>query len=293
VGRYIIFHNPISGTGRAARLVKTIAAELQSHGHAVDDYCSTSREDAIRAAGEVDTSYDAVLGVGGDGTQNSLVSGLIDRQVPLLPVPAGTENVLCKAIGVPSDPVLIRQLLEAGQVRSLDVGMANEQPFAVMSGVGFDATVTGEVHAKRCGPIKRHYYYWPTLRNLLTYKWPRLTVEVDGRTVADCPAMAIIGNMKLYADRLHICSRATPEDGLLDICIFLKPGALQLVSYFASVKLGTHMKRDDVVYCQSKRIVVRSDGHTPFQVDGDAVGHTPIEYTVRPKAIRMFVGQGF
>jgi diacylglycerol kinase (ATP) len=168
--------------------------------------------------------------------------------------------------------------------------MANGQAFAVMSGVGFDATVTGEVHARRRGPISRWWYFWPTVKNLCFYKWPHMSVEVDGRTVAEGAAFLVVGNMRMYADRLRICANAVPDDGLLDVCIFTRPGAFHLIGYFLSTRFGRHLQRNDVVYRQGTRIVVRpAEGGVPFQVDGDAVGVAPVEYTVRPQAVQMFV----
>jgi YegS/Rv2252/BmrU family lipid kinase len=290
VGRYIIFHNPISGAGRASYFVKGLTEELRRHGHAVDDCCPADREEAIRTARTVDATYDGVIGVGGDGTLNTLVNGLAERGVPLMAVPAGTENVLCRALGIPSDPTAIRGILEAGYTRTIDVGMANDRAFVAMSGVGFDATVTGEVHRRRSGPIKRWYYYWPMLKLLYTYDWPRLTVEVDGEQLASGAGFVIVGNVRLYADRLHICDRATPDDGLLDVCVFKNCDSLRLFSYFLSVRLGRHLRRSDVAYRQGRRITVRAErAGVPFQVDGDAAGTAPVEYTVRMAAMRMFV----
>ena len=293
MARYLIIHNPISGEGLAARLVPAIADELKAHGHQVDDICPPSKQDATRAAREIDGGYSALISIGGDGTHNSLVNGLAGSAMPMLPVPAGTENVLCKALAIPRDPATIREILESDRIRALDVAYANDHAFLVMSGVGFDASVTREVHQNRRGPIKRWYYYWPALRNWLGYRWPHLEVEVDGEIVAQGAGLAILGNMRLYADGLYVCRSAVPDDGLLDICVFLKGGRWNFMSYLVSARLGRHAQRSDVVYRQGRRIVVRPlEEGVPYQVDGDAVGLAPVEYTLRPKALRMFAGTG-
>jgi diacylglycerol kinase (ATP) len=290
LGRYLIIHNPISGVGRAGRRFRKIATELEAHGHTVDHRETRSKDDAIAAARKADPSYDALISVGGDGTHNSVINGLMGRPLPLLPVPAGTENLLCKAIDIPSNAATIRSILEAGHVREIDIATANGQAMAVMSGVGIDAQITGEVHAKRHGPISRWWYFWPTLKNLFFYKWPHLEIEVDGRVLAERAAFAIVGNMRLYADRLQPCLKAVPDDGLLDVCIFVRPGAWRLIGYFLSIRRKKHLGRDDVAYAQGKRIVVRpAEPDVPYQIDGDAVGTGPIEYVIQPKAIRLLV----
>jgi diacylglycerol kinase (ATP) len=290
VGKYIIVHNPISGAGRASFFVKGITEELRRHGHLVEACCPANREETIRAARAVGSTCDGVIGVGGDGTLNTLINGLVGRGVPLMAVPAGTENVLCKALGIPGDPAAIRAMLESGYTRNIDVGMANDRAFAAMSGVGFDALVTGDVHSRRTGPIKRWYYYWPLVKLLYTYDWPRLTVEVDGEQVTTGAGFLLVGNVRNYADKLFLCDRAVPDDGLLDVCIFTNCDSLRLFSYFLSVRLGRHLRRSDVVYRQGRHITVRAERPgVPFQVDGDIAGEAPVEYTVRRAAMRMFV----
>jgi len=289
VAKYVIFHNPISGSGRAARMVEEITEQLTSHGHSVEEVQPHSKEEAIEAARTVDESYAALISVGGDGTHNTIANGLVGRSVPMLPVPAGTENVLCKAVGIPGDPVVVREILEAGRICPMDVAFANGHAFMIMSGVGFDATVTREVHEHRHGPIRRRDYYLPSLRNWLSYRWPRLAVEVDGQVVARDAALVIVGNMRLYAGKLHVCSNAQPADGLLDVCIFTKPGRWHLLKYFLLTKVDRHTRSKEVIYRQGRRIVVRpSENDVPFQVDGDAIGLAPVEYTVQPSSIQMF-----
>ncbi len=290
MARYVIFHNPISGEGLAARLVAELTTELQAHGHQVDELCTGSKEEATAAARDLDPGYEALISVGGDGTHNSIVNGLVDRPVPLLPVPAGTENVLSKGVDVPADPRVIREILEGHRVRSVDVAMANDHAFLVMSGVGLDAAVTAEVHQKRNGPIRRMNYYWPTVKHWLRCRRPHLEVEVDGERVASEAPFLIVGNMRMYADRLHVCARAEPDDGLLDVCVFESPGRLRLVRYFLAARRGRHLEMPDVTYAQGRRIVIRpAEADVPFQVDGDLAGHGVVEYTVRPKALKMFV----
>ncbi len=256
----------------------------------MEDCCPADREAGVRAARSVDASYDGVIGVGGDGTLNTLVNGLAGRGVPLMAVPAGTENVLCKALGIPGEPAAIRGMLEAGYTRNIDVGMANGRAFAAMSGVGFDAAVTGEVHRRRSGPIKRWYYYWPLVKLLYTYDWPHLEVEVDGELITSTGGFVLVGNVARYADHINLCLRAEPDDGLLDVCVFTNCDSLRLFSYFLSVRLGRHLGRSDVVYRQGRRITVRAArAGVKYQVDGDAAGEAPVEYTVRMAAMRMFV----
>lgn len=100
--------------------------ETQYRGHA--------RELAVQAA--VD-GLDVVVVLGGDGTVNEVVNGLLSggprAGLPLLGVvPGGCANVFARAIGMPADPVeataALLDALRAGRSRSVGVGWLDADP---------------------------------------------------------------------------------------------------------------------------------------------------------------------
>src|SRR5919201_1667773 len=67
---------------------------------------------------------DAILVFGGDGLLNEVLNGL-DARVPVGVLPGGRTNVVVRALGLPTDPVLAtRRLLRAGQ-RRISLGRVN------------------------------------------------------------------------------------------------------------------------------------------------------------------------
>ncbi len=289
MGKFVLIHNPISGQGRSESITNKLIEVLTAHGHQVEDCRPTSAEDAVRAAQEVDPDTTGVISVGGDGTHNTILNGMLGSSVPLLPVPAGTENILSRALAIPLDPEKIVDILEHGRVREMDVGMANGRAFLIMSGIGFDAGITKEVHEHRHGPINRSNYYWPTFKQLMTYKFPPLRVQMEGHEVAVAAGFLVVGNLAMYADKLNLCDRALPDDGLLDMVIFTKPGRLRLIWSFLLTKFRQNRMMKDIIYLQGRKFTVIADREgIPYQVDGDAMGTAPVQYDIQDKAIRVF-----
>lgn len=289
MGKYFVIHNPISGQGRSETITDDICRELAGRGHTVIDCRPTSAEDAAREVSNIGPDVTGVISIGGDGTHNTILNGMLGSPVPLLPVPAGTENILSYTLGIPGNVEKIVDILEHGRIREMDVGLANGRAFLIMSGVGFDARITAEVHKHRQGPIHRSNYYWPTFKELMTYDFPPIKVQVEGREVAVAAGFLVIGNLDIYADRLHLCDRALPDDGLLDMVIFTKPGRFRLIWSFLLTKFRQNRMMKDVIYLQGRQFTVSAerDG-IPYQVDGDVMGTAPVSYTIRDKAIRVF-----
>jgi diacylglycerol kinase family enzyme len=101
---------------------------------------------------------DVVVALGGDGTVNEVVNGLLadgpGAGLPALAVvPGGNANVFARALGLPDSPVeATAQLLDAlrqDRRRSIGLGQADDRWFTFCAGLGLDAEVVRRVEHKR------------------------------------------------------------------------------------------------------------------------------------------------
>ena len=191
----------------------------------------------------------------------------------------GTANLMGRHLGlrwtprtlVPAVVATVRQR----RVRHLDAGVANGTPFLLMAGVGLDGQVVHLLDQMRRGPIAYASYVLPTVMTLAGYRFPPLTVTVDGRAVlSDEPAIAFIGNVPEYGTGLPILTRAVPDDGLLDVCAIPCRDLRELAEVLLVVATGEHALREGVVYTRGRRVHVASAAAVPVQADGDSAGFT-------------------
>src|SRR5215218_4295836 len=145
--------------GALASELKVDVVETTHRGH--------GRELGAQAVAE---GMDLVISVGGDGTVNEVVNGLLtDGPAPHLPmlavVPGGSTNVFSRALGRSRDPVEataeILESLRAGRTRLVSLGTASASGtesgedwtpprwFVFAAGLGFDAEVIARVEAQR------------------------------------------------------------------------------------------------------------------------------------------------
>jgi diacylglycerol kinase (ATP) len=289
-GAVHIIVNPISGQGQNSSFIPELVRHLGLRGFSSKVEPTQHAGHAKELACAVPDDAHCVVSIGGDGTHREVLSGLVGRQVPLCVVPAGTENILAKTFRVLSTLKDILRRVQAGRVVAVDVGLANERPFVMFSGIGFDAAVTKAVHENRTGRIIRDAYYGPIMRLLWQYRWPAISVTVDGRPIADDAGMVLVGNTPLYADGLRLAAKAVADDGMLDVAAFRVRSRWQLPELLMAVRLGRHMNHPRMAYAQGKRIEVACGSESaPVQVDGDAIMTTPVTYTIVPKALRLLV----
>jgi diacylglycerol kinase family enzyme len=125
---------------------------LRTIGHRVRAHVTWESGDARRfAADAAHRGTDAVLAVGGDGTVNEVVNGLLGTDVALGIIPVGTANDFARQTGIPADARgALEVVLEHEAVR-IDVGTLNGRAFLNVSSAGIGAETTAETSAAAKG----------------------------------------------------------------------------------------------------------------------------------------------
>jgi diacylglycerol kinase family enzyme len=127
--------------------LKVEVAETSHRGHAAALAVHAMRE-----------GVDVVVALGGDGTVNEVVNGLLtdgprDDLPALAVVPGGSTNVFVRALGLPTHPFdatgAILEALRAGRSRRIGLGLADDRYFTFNAGLGFDADVVRRIEKRR------------------------------------------------------------------------------------------------------------------------------------------------
>ena len=124
---------------------------------------TTHRDHARELAGSAaEQGYGLLISLGGDGTVNEIVNGLLETPSHLprpryAALPGGSANVFIRSLGVPADPVeatgaVLKALREGGEreigLGLVDDGVANRY-FTFCAGFGWDADVVQRVEDER------------------------------------------------------------------------------------------------------------------------------------------------
>ena len=286
----LIFANPIAGRGRGKVVARRLERELRSIGIGAQIFLQPPSELSPAA---INRSAIAAISIGGDGTLRQVASLLLaagETQPPLLPLPMGTANLMAKHLGLHGGLDAVIDTIRRQHIVRLDAARANGELLLLVAGVGFDGLVVHLLDEMRKGPITLISYVLPTLLTLRDYKFPPITVEVDGLTIArDLPAVAFIGNIREYGVGAAILTEARSDDGLLDICILPCRDYRDLAEILVLLATEEHTKRDGVIYLRGKSVHIHSNQKLPIQIDGEAAGFTPLQVAILPAAVRFLV----
>jgi diacylglycerol kinase family enzyme len=155
--RALLVVNPASTTA-SPRTREVLLAALEGE-LKLDIVETTHRSHATELARQARRDgLELVIALGGDGTVNEVVNGLLDDAVgdgvpDLAVVPGGGTNVFARALGIPRDPVeatgaLLTALRERRQ-RSIGLGQVDQRWFTFNAGLGWDADVVTAVDRRR------------------------------------------------------------------------------------------------------------------------------------------------
>lgn len=261
--------------------------------------------DAIDEARKAVTKgTDLLVAVGGDGTVNEVVNGLIEarrrsgRHCSLAIVPLGSTCSLAKELEIPRGTASVRIVTE-GPVRTIDVlalrwmtpeGQRRERVAVTVTNFGFGGAVARRVEAgtKTLGGFVA--YARGAVIELFRYKGKAMTVEIDGKELTRSRLLcAIVSNTRWEGGGMCVAPGATPDDGVLDVVVVENLPLLSRMRYFPTVYAGRHVNLPMVEHVQGTKVVVRSSETLPFEYDGEYAECRECSIEVLPKSLDVLV----
>jgi len=282
--RHKIILNPQSGKGATGKRIPEIQQALNELGLNYNLTLTERPWHAAELAREaIVDGYDVIVAVGGDGTVNEIVNGILSCQdknigdAVLGVLPVGRGNDFCFATGIPLDFKAACQSLAAGHLRTVDAGRISCEENSMVRyfgngvGIGFDAVVSRVANqAKLSGFLS---YLIAALQTMyIYYQAPEMQIELSNETIRQRSLMVSIMNGRRAGGGFLMAPHSDPGDGVFDLCIarnISKAGILLLIPRFMN---GTQEGHPAIQFRKDTRVTVRAmDGLLPVHVDGEVL----------------------
>ncbi|MFW6020447.1 MAG: diacylglycerol/lipid kinase family protein [Bacteroidales bacterium] len=306
--KWFIIINPNAGNRKGEQDWPLIHELLISKGLSFEYTFSEYHKHAISLASRaIENGYRYILAVGGDGTINEVVNGIFQQDIvsptniTLGVLTIGTGNDWGRMFDIPADFEQAIDMLIKGKVFYQDVGFVqykngshiDHRYFINIAGIGFDAIVAKKTNSlKERGKSNSFSYLTSLLSSLLKYKHHKSEIIID--------ASKHKLNTNLFSMNVGICQyngggmkqvpNAIPDDGLFDLTIISKVRKFSVFRHLQKIYRGTHLKLPYVRSFQAKSVIVDSASSINLEVDGESLGHTPMEFSIIPKGIKVITG---
>jgi diacylglycerol kinase (ATP) len=293
--KYKFVVNPTSGRGAGEKSIHEIRNKMD-HLKANYDLVVTEKPwHAVELTKKaVQDGFTIVVAVGGDGTANEVINGLMEAKVEklgnaamgMLTVGRGNDFAFSMDIPVGLDESL--ETLMANKRRTIDIGhvIGGDYPqgryFGNCIGIGFDAVV-GFV-AVKLKPLRgfSSYILGALLTNYKYFKPPKVKAVFDKETLEDHFLMISVMNGRRLGGGFMMAPNGIPDDGLFDVCVTRKIPKGQVLALIPHFMKGDQYTYEAVRLIQTTTLKTTAiDGSLPVHVDGETLCYEGKELTIK------------
>lgn len=302
--RYIL--NPIAGQGAGKLVLPQIERMVHDFSSAAEIISTQYPGHAIELAEEAAChNYEAVIAVGGDGTSNEVLNGLMqafakgNNSTKMGIIGIGRGNDFAYGHGIPAGLQQGFDVIMQGKSRSMDVGLirGGNYPqgryFGNGIGIGFDAVVGFE--ALKLTHLHGFLnYIVAAMRTIfLFFNAPLVRIEYDNQMITQPSLMISIMNGKRMGGGFVMAPEAYTDDGLLDLCIAGQMSRLMIFMMIPRFMKGTQAKSPLIKTGRAEKVkVVALEGTLPAHADGETIctAGNELEVEIIKQPIKIITG---
>jgi YegS/Rv2252/BmrU family lipid kinase len=296
--------NPHAAAGSAGRSWPTIKALAEDRLGPFSTYVTTGPGDAIELTRQaISQGAEMVVCVGGDGTLNEVVNGLMGAEGPVRPeaklgfIPRSTGCDLAKSVNLYRELDRALDIIKHAHTRILDVGRIRHEDRRGQPAYRYFHNVTsfglgGEVDERANKTTKAFggflSFFWAMLISLLKYDKKRIRLKVDESFDGEVTIWNVaVANGQYHGGGMWVAPGARVDDGLFHITVV---GDLTLPEVFLNLPKLYNGKIYEVSQVSSfvgKRVEAFSEQRVLLDVDGEQIGALPVIIEMVPRAVHL------
>jgi YegS/Rv2252/BmrU family lipid kinase len=253
--------------------------------------------DAIEIARDASTNSDVVIAVGGDGTCNEVINGLMITPNPEIVfgvIPNGTGNDFVRNFRL-FDPYTFVTAIVENSIQQIDLGKITfgqtSRYFINVADIGFGARVIDTMNRQRLSGIGGKFSYnLAILRSFFTYRKPIIKVQNDNFQFEGKSLMIVFSNGTTFGHGLKIYPEAKLDSGKLGLAVIGKVSLIQYAKNLGKLKDGKKIDHPEVKYHEFEKIhATTTDKNLIVETDGEIAGRSSITVEVVPGALQVVV----
>lgn len=271
-------------TKSLSSMCKHLSIQLSENEGDIIKYCEAIKND------KYGSEIDILFILGGDGTVNELVNGVMqhDLHLPVGIIPGGTFNDFTKTLNLdPNFKNASSQLLSA-QVGSYDVMKVNDTYVLNFVGLGLIVQNAENVQEGSKDVFGKLSYIGSTVKTLMNPSKFDFELNIDGRKETGNTSMLLIANGPNIGGGRVPLTDLSPQDGKVDTFIFDDQSFSILNDIFKKRdSMNWNEITEGIDHIPGQHITLSTEPNMKVDIDGEISLETPIEIEVLPKAIQI------
>jgi diacylglycerol kinase (ATP) len=285
--------NPHAGGEKSKQLLSLIEKKLSSHHIDCHTYISLYHEHIFKITRNLKIQeYDAIISLGGDGTNFQILNGLLSafksKELPPLGIiPIGSGNSFAKDLDILDYEDGIRSIVK-NNPKWIDVCSFTQSQkkfyFVNLMGLGFVTDVAKT--AQRFKFFKDFSYIIGVFYRTINLKFHHMELEVNNEKITGENCFVEFCNSRFTGGNMMMAPEAKIDDGIMDIIVAGKMSQTSLLATLPKIFKGTHINHPAVRSFKAKKARIKTWPDKTLLPDGEIFGTTPATIMVHPKMIR-------
>lgn len=276
--KHIFIVNPISGGGKALKIVENIKEVCAKEKMEYEIHFTDKRGDATKIARRYFLSRNVIYSVGGDGTLNEVVNGLVGSKNMLCVIPCGSGNDFYKTLEKMDDEMPL-----------IDVGKINGKYFVNIVSIGIDAEIADNVSKMKKIKIPPSQIYNASIvYTFFKYKFKNVEVEIDNNSRKGKCTILTVCNGRVYGGGYKIAPEALLNDGYFDVYYVDKIAKPTIPVLIGMLLKGTHESHKKVHKSKATKLKFKCDYDLVCNVDGEIMIDRKFDIKILKSALLIY-----
>ena len=227
-------------------------------------------------------SRNIIICLGGDGTINRTLNGIVNTNNVLGYIPFGTGNDFYRSN---------KEILEQG-INKIDLVRINDKYFINVACFGIDADIANTDELIHAWFIPKPLRYIVSLLcHFFKYKARHIKVIIDGKEYETEYTTVAICNARYYGGGFKIGTNAKLDDGVADVYLIEDLPKLKMASLILGMKKGKHEIDPSVNVIKTDKLSIETEEEVTANIDGDQITSNKFDVEVIPDGIEVFYDQ--
>ena len=270
--RLLLLLNPCAGQKRANRFLPEIVRLYNDRGYECAVYVTACSGDATPYVRDHAADYERIVCIGGDGTLNETISGLVESGVdrPVGYIAAGTTNDYANSLGLSTDVMQAAADAVDGEGIRFDLGSFNGRQFIYTASCGAFARTSYTTPQLAKNLLGHLAYILEGIRDLPSLKPIRMRVECDDRVVegeflfcAVTNSISVGGILKLDRDLVRL------NDGLFEVMLIKSPRLPSELTRILMALSSSDLPCDMIHFFTADRLTIETESDVEWTLDGE------------------------
>lgn len=289
--RILLVMNPYSGQRRANRYLPEIIGIFNSGGYEVVTYMTAAPGDATRIVADRGGDVDRVVCIGGDGTLNECISGLLQAglEIPVGYIPAGTTNDFASSLHLPTNVLEAAEAIVAGEPVIYDAGRFGNRYFSYVASFGAFTRASYATPQYVKNALGHMAYLLEGITELSQIRKTHVRFELEDEVVEDDFIFGAVSNSTSVGGVLTLDPRQVDMcDGKFELLLVRMPrDPIELGECIHAIRTQ-HYNCEMMTFRSVSKLRVIADANMPWTLDGEREdGHSQVEITNLHEAIRI------